>query len=368
MFKKKNTLKVTEFFLVTFVWLVIIAAPLFFNESNYFEWRNILHPLEVNIPLFFLFLLNRFIFVPQILFKKKRVAYILSILGLIGILTVGTFFYEREFSTIPPLQNKRSLNLPPQIENLPPHLNQARRPTFNPPPAGRHMPPFINLLIFSFLIVGFDTGLMTSFKLGKAENDKANLEKKNIESQLAFLRNQVSPHFFMNTLNNIHALIDIDTDEAKESIIKLSKLMRHILYESEAEMIPIKKEVEFIKNYIDLMRLRFSEKVKINLEFPELIPDKSIPPLLSISFLENAFKYGVSYNSKSFIDISFLTDKDKLNIKIRNSNHKTAKNDEASGIGIVNAKKRLSLIYNDNYELDIKDDNDIFTVNLSIPI
>lgn len=366
---KRNTLKATEFILVTFVWLVIIAAPLLFNENNYFEWRNILQPLEVNIPLFFLFLLNRFVFVPQILFKKKRIAYILSIVGLISLLTIGTFIYEREFGVNPPdFQNKKSLNSPAQIENLPPHLDQVRRLAFNPPPAGRHMPPFINLLIFSFLIVGFDTGLMASFKLAKAENEKANLEKENIESQLAFLRNQVSPHFFMNTLNNIHALIDIDTEEAKESIIKLSKLMRHILYESEAKMIPIKKELGFIQNYIDLMRLRFSDKVKISFNYPESIPDKLIPPLLSISFLENAFKYGVSYNSKSFIDISFLTDNDMLNIKVSNSNHKTDKNDEASGIGLVNAKKRLSLIYNDNYNLDIKDDNNIFTVNLSIPI
>ncbi len=148
----------------------------------------------------------------------------------------------------------------------------------------------------------------------KLEQEKTLLEKENVQNQLAFLRNQVSPHFFMNTLNNIHALIDVDTEEAKEAIIKLSKLMRHLLYDSQAELVPLAKEMEFIQSYINLMKLRFSEKVKINLSIPDQLPDKSIPPFLFTSFVENAFKHGISYQNSSFIDIVFLYKPDNFNI------------------------------------------------------
>jgi LytS/YehU family sensor histidine kinase len=172
----------------------------------------------------------------------------------------------------------------------------------------------------------------------------------------------------MNTLNNIHSLIDIDTEEAKESIIHLSKLMRHLLYDSEGEKIPIQKEIEFIKNYVDLMKLRYSEKVKINLELPEQIPDKTIPPLLFTSFVENAFKHGISYQDSSFIEIAFLCTKDQLIFKVKNSAPHNTKVNENSGIGIENSRKRLDLIYGSKYDLKIEDRAEDYSVQLSIRI
>ena len=172
----------------------------------------------------------------------------------------------------------------------------------------------------------------------------------------------------MNTLNNIHALIDIDTEEAKEAIIRLSKLMRHILYDSEVEMIPLKKEIEFITNYIALMKLRFTEKVKIDFIFSSQLPDKSIPPLLITSFLENAFKHGISYNNISFVNISIQTFVNTMQIEISNSKHQVDRNGEDSGIGITNTRKRLDLLFGDDYTLDIVDEKEIFTVNLTIPV
>jgi LytS/YehU family sensor histidine kinase len=184
---------------------------------------------------------------------------------------------------------------------------------------------------------------------------------------MAFLKNQVSPHFFMNTLNNIHALIDIDAEEAKDSIIKLSKLMRHLLYDSEEKLTPIKKEVEFIQSYIELMRLRFTDKVNIVVDIPEDIPDKSIPPLLFTSLLENAFKHGISYNQISFVKIVMSFSENRLNFIIENSNHPRDR-EASSGIGIENTRKRLSLLYKDNFDLEILEEKEIYKVNLSIPL
>lgn len=371
---KKNKIKYTEVLLLVLVWLVLLAAPMLFRDESTFDWMDFLNSLEVLFPVFIIFLINRFILVPKLLFRKKRFYYLFSVAALIAIFTLGSVIYTG-----------RHINRNPQSEM--PGQFRPHPPPGGPganilPPGGPGaniqapgelerqgpMPPFANLLIFSILLVGFDTGLMISFRLSETEKAKARLEKENVGTQLAFLRNQVNPHFFMNTLNNIHSLIDFDTVEAKESIIRLSKLMRHLLYDSEVERIPIQKELEFVKNYVDLMKLRYSDKVKIDLQIPNQVPDKSIPPLLFTSFLENAFKHGVSYQQASYIDISFLYADDLLTFEIVNSNVPLEKAEESYGIGIENSRKRLNLLYGDNYKLEIKDTKDEYHIRLSIPV
>ena len=195
-------------------------------------------------------------------------------------------------------------------------MKDPRRPQPRQP---RPMPPFANFLIMSVLIVGFDTGLRSGLRLIESENEKVRLEKENVANQLVLLRNQVSPHFFMNTLNNIHSLIDINSEEAKEAIIKLSKMMRYLLYETETEKTTIKKEVEFLESYVNLMKLRFNEKVRITMNIPSVIPDRSLPPLLFTSLIENAFKHGISYLDESFITIDLVFGEERLLLVVKNS-------------------------------------------------
>ena len=127
------------------------------------------------------------------------------------------------------------------------------------------------------------------------ENER--LKNENLTTRYNMLVGQINPHFFMNTLNNIHALIDIDTEYAKSAVIELSKMMRYVLYESGSETISLKKDIQFIENYIELMRIRYDSSIDICLDYPATIPNKvAIPPLLLIVFVENAFKHGVSYN------------------------------------------------------------------------
>ena len=219
------------------------------------------------------------------------------------------------------------------------------------------------------MVIGLDTGLKLAMKLSEKERENNQLEKENITSQLAFLRNQVSPHFFMNTLNNIHSLIDIDTAEAKASVIKLSTLMRHLLYDSETDRLPLSKEIGFIKSYVELMQLRYSSKVDIRLETPIQPSDKYIPPLLFTSIIENAFKYGVSYERPSYIHMKLdQPDSDKLSFQVSNSNHQSNADRNASGIGLDNTRKRLDLLYGNNYTLEIDESPSEFTVNLSVPL
>lgn len=172
----------------------------------------------------------------------------------------------------------------------------------------------------------------------------------------------------MNTLNNIHALIDIDTEEAKQAIIKLSQMMDYMLYESQSSYISLAQEMEFVKSYVDLMKLRFTDDIEIILDIPENLPPIKIPPLLTISFIENAFKHGISYENSSFIHIRYKFTEDTLNFNIVNKLYPDNKSTKNSGIGIENARKRLDILYGKECDLFINRKDKNFEVNLNIPI
>ena len=198
--------------------------------------------------------------------------------------------------------------------------------------------------------------------------EKLKVEMLLIDSQLDFLRSQVSPHFLMNTLNNIHALIDIDGEEAKSSIIILSQLMRHLLYESDHKRNLISKEMDFIRNYVDLMKLRVSDKVDVRLQIDETLPNNSIPPLLFTSLLENAFKHGITKNKDSFIHINIQSSDSTLTFEIKNGIPNRIKSNAHSGIGLKNTRKRLDLLYGNNCDLLISDDDDVYVARLTVPL
>jgi hypothetical protein len=368
MHKKK--IKISEIILIVFVWLVLFVTPILFREDIYSPIRrSVLIQIQILVPLLLLFLINRFILVPGLLFKGKQIIYIVTVLGIIILFTAGSYIYDTRIKEIPPPGSppvEYQIKTPPYA--FPGGVDRFGNLRPDQPRQSRPIPPFANFLILAILIVGFDTGLRSNLRWIEVENEKVRLEKENVATQLVLLRNQVSPHFLMNTLNNIHSLVDINTGEAKEAIIKLSKMMRYLLYETETEKTTLLREVEFLESYINLMKLRFNEKVIITLNLPESIPERAIPPFIFISLIENAFKHGISYMDKSFINIDLIIGKERLLLIVKNSKADQNQIKEYSGIGIDNTRKRLELLYGNNYHLDIIDNEDLFTVNLSIPL
>ena len=215
--------------------------------------------------------------------------------------------------------------------------------------------------------MGMNLGVKYYFKEEQDAEERQELDKKNLEQRLQYLRYQVNPHFFMNTLNNIHALVDIDPEKAKTTIVELSKMMRYILYEGSNRLIPVQREMQFLNNYVLLMRLRYPDKVAITFDAPSAVPDLLLPPLLLIIFVENAFKHGISYCNDSFINISFRIESGRLVFKCRNSKNMN-RNCEKGGLGLVNVRKRLDLLFAQNYRLDITDGADVYEVTLSLPL
>ena len=365
---KKGLIKYTEPLIVITIWLLVFAAPmLIFQRDDKIVWNNVFAAWLGVLPFFLLFMVNHLILVPKLLFKNKKLPYLISVIVLLFAFSFSTFIIEGSGQPNPGQRPLPGRQLPPpQGQNIGPRTGG---PGQQPPPRNPiNFPPFLNTIIISILVIGFDTGLRMISRWSKLEQEKTLLEKENVQNQLAFLRNQVSPHFFMNTLNNIHSLIDIDAGEAKDSIIKLSKLMRHLLYESEAEQTPLKKEVEFIRSYINLMKLRFTDKVEIEVAIPENLPDKTIPPLLFTSLIENAFKHGISYKHPSFIRINLSVADGWLNFDIANSKQVNDTNGPSNGIGLKNTRQRLDLLYAGNYTFDISENENEFAIKLSLPV
>ena len=350
-----------ESLVVLMIWLAVFASPiLLYRYNSQTDWQQVFFTWRGILPFFLLFLISHFFLIPLFLFKKGKWHFVVAAIILIAGFSVAMYAGERY----------RRQHLHPGER---PYMHQPPAgDRFPPPPASRttplSFPPFFTTLLVSMLIVGFDTGLRALVRSTRMEQEKAVLEKENVKNQLAFLRAQVSPHFFMNTLNNIHALIDIDADEAKDAVIRLSRLMRHLLYDSQAEASPLHKEVEFIRSYVSLMRLRFSERVDIRLYLPDEIPLISIPPLLFTALIENAFKHGVSYTTPSFIRISMDFAHDFLIFEIENSKAEKKPGTEASGIGIENARKRLKLLYAERFEMTLTDRENTFSAKIKLPL
>ncbi len=359
---KKTSVKI-ENLIVFFIWLVILIVPIIiFYKENTLNWQEIYRTYRILIPFFILFLIHHYFFIPFFLFKKKIFSFILINIFALSIIGFGHYIYEKKFDKKEDHFDRKPITHS-NIDSSHLHKPQFHKPDKKPPHPNFYFLIFINAAI-GLLIIGFDLGLRMIIKWSDFENEKAFLEKESINNQLAFLKYQISPHFFMNTLNNIHSLIDINTEEAKQVIVTLSKLMRYLLYESNEVTVPIPKEIEFLESFVNLMKLRFSEKVKISFAIEGEIPNKKIPPLLLISFVENAFKHGISYKQISFIHIELKISEKEFEFYIENSIIEKNNKQQHAGIGIENTKKRLNLIFGKNYKLDISSDDAKFKLKL----
>jgi len=222
-------------------------------------------------------------------------------------------------------------------------------------------------VIMAVLLMGVGVGAFYYVESRRKERRMKELEAENTKQQLESLRYQINPHFLMNTLNNIHALVDIDPEKAKESIEVFSKMMRVLLYEGDAPTIPLAKELDFIVHFISLMRLRYPEDaVQIETSFPQDPSGVVVPPLVMASFVENAFKHGISYSTASFIRIKVALQDGKVIFHCSNSYH-PSEEDSRHGIGLDNVMKRLSLLYGKGYVLSTDVEEGRYNVLMAIP-
>ena len=225
----------------------------------------------------------------------------------------------------------------------------------------------LNLAIFA----GGATALALARRWVTADQKLKEMEAARATAELSNLRSQINPHFLLNTLNNIYALTAFDTAKAQEAIQELSKMLRHILYDYQQPTVPLNDEVEFLENYVNLMRIRLQQSVDVKFNVSILNTSVEVAPLLFISLVENAFKHGVSPSEPSFIHISIESDESHIVCDIKNSNYPKAAGDNSGhGIGLRNVQRRLDLYYPDHYEWvhAPSDDGTVFQSRITIQL
>lgn len=303
------------------------------------------------LPFVALFSLNNYILIPKLLKRAKYTQYFIAVIFSIGVVWL---WQKYQFATIPGYEAG----------------GEHHRPPHHPGPHPLMPLPIFLDVIYDILIIGVNLAIALLFQHFADRIKHESLMKENAENQLDYLKAQINPHFYMNMLNNIHGMIEIDSEKAQDMVIEMSRLMRYMLYDSSHSTIELSAEVTFIKDYLALMRVRYPiDLVSIHTVFPETkrMAGVHIPPLLFIVFIENAFKHGISYAEKSFVSISLAIEKEDIVFSCMNSNHPTQDSNPSEGIGLENVKRRLDLIYHDRYYLEIEKTDTAYSVNLTLP-
>ena len=342
-----------ENLLYVMVWTAIILVPVLNSQmmsEMHVNLENVLTAWRYIAPYLIIFLIHNAIIAPRYMLRRKYGKYLASNLALI----ISVFWLVQIY------EDHLTDHLLKQ--NDPEALDAYRKASFS------NLEMYWNVVL-GFFMTGANTGIKLIYQSMRDEQQMEALKRQNLQAEMDYLKYQINPHFFMNTLNNIHALIDIDTESAKNAVIELSKMMRYVLYESGREIISLNRDIQFLKNYIELMRIRYTDAVNISVESPGNLPEQlSIPPLLLIVFVENAFKHGVSYNHPSFIHIRVRYIDGKVYYSIINSRHTAEPSGKDAGIGLENVRRRLQLIFANRHTLAIDTRRpNMYRVKLIIP-
>lgn len=225
-------------------------------------------------------------------------------------------------------------------------------------------------MLGAMLYLGFAFGLMFSIKSVRdqldAKDREKNLIKEKLETELKFLKNQTNPHFLLNTLNNIYALARKKSDDTAEAVMRLSELLRFMLYESNGKLIKLTNEIKVLEDYLELETIRYNKRLTVSFEKDMDSADYKITPLLLLPFLENAFKHGISETRfESYINITVNAKNHVLDFEIENSKDTCEQQKHVANIGLMNVQRQLELTYSD-YKLDVQNENDFFKVNLTV--
>ncbi|MFI1773235.1 sensor histidine kinase [Thalassobellus citreus] len=303
------------------------------------------------IPIVVILILNVLIFyinysflIPRFLLKKKALLYVFFVFVLMVISIILFAQLETKFRT----------DFRLDIERIKPDFNMKFR--------------FLGPFVFNILLVVTGIAFRVYGEWNKNERTKKEIESQKFSTELHFLKHQLSPHFLFNSLNSIYSLTTQKSNDAPEAVITLSELMRYMLYETNSEFVSLGRELAYVQNYLKLQRLRIANNKDVTINIHGSIRNQKIRPLLFISFIENAFKYGTDYTGNTEVKIEINIDEDDLKFSCINiiGGRKTDK--DSSGIGLQNTKERLEFLYPKKHELFIEEKDNRFIVNLNLKL
>lgn len=331
-------------------WCVLLGMPFFFTGrgGETVTIESYLRFLVMPVSFMIVFYLNYFLLIRHYLFTRRAKQF----LGINLLMIIGMMLFVHTLMQILPDDGRR-------------------RPEHKHEPRWQEAVGFYlgNVILYS-LVAGVSVAIRMTNGWYQVESLRQELERSRAEAELQNLKSQLNPHFLFNTLNNIYSLIAFSPERAQEAVHDLSRLLRYVLYDSSQPYVSLEKELDFIHNYVELMRIRLPEHVELKTDIPSAQPGTRVAPLLFISLIENAFKHGVSNSQPSFIHIRIQEDNKNIICEILNSYFpKNAAQDKSgSGIGLVNLEKRLSLLYPNCYTFHHEQEGDIYYSLLSISI
>jgi len=340
-------------------WICFFALPylVFFPGLREFNMSNQMLAIIIcnNIFLVFFYYLNTQLLIPKLLVQEKWLLYLLSITACL----IFFLFIPRQIATyiVPPEIVNPINDVSNSINNNRQRYMRSRRRSGN---------DYFNTAIF-LLVITIGTCITIVRRWLETEQHRKETENEKLNTELSFLKSQINPHFFFNTLNNIYSLAIVRSEKTAPAVMKLSSIMRYILSETEQNLVPLQNEVDFLHNYIDLQQVRLTDKVTVDFKIEGNTGELLIAPLIFISFVENAFKYGISTKEKSSIVIHLKSEGADIHFTSTNFIVQSENNlMENTGIGINNVKRRLALLYPDKHHLTTSEQNGYYLVKLDI--
>lgn len=355
--------------------LIFLFLPLLFpfgQSSDAGAWAIMLSPGYLFFYILFLatFYIHTYILIPKLFFSKQYFFYALVI-----VLLISVVYFSRPFDRLINTQNRQQNEF---RQPGPPPFGAGRDNRFPPPPgppgrpngSGHRGGPRVDIISLFLLgtILTMGQAIQTGQLWRKTEQRAVQAEADKMNAELSFLKAQINPHFLFNTLNNLYSLAIINSEHTAESIMKLSNIMRYVTDENSQDFVSLQSEVDCIRDYIDLQKLRLSKKVELDVLFEGDFTHKKIAPLILMTFIENVFKYGISNHEKSDVKIHILAEKKTLSFYCRNTLFATPRQTGRSGIGISNTQKRLQHLYPNKHLLNISADSGFYTTELTVQL
>lgn len=338
-------------------WLLYLFLPVVFSPGFGPHLKGVsnimgypLHFFLMHVSLIPFFYINSYFLIPKLFFHKGNILYFVCVV-IFFLLFVSIPFPDRNVFII-------RGNMPP-----PPSPAGFDRP--------RHMFFGFRIMprIFPFLIVWLvSTMIQVVQRWQQAEKRSKENELEKVSAELSYLKLQINPHFLFNTLNNIYSLASVQSSQTPAAVMKLSEIMRYVIQDAQADHVPLEKEIQYLSNYIELQKMRSTDKLALRFETSGNMQEYSIAPLLLISFVENAFKYGISNHEKTFINISINVSAGILTMLVVNKIIARTEDIAATSIGMLNTRRRLDLLYPDKHALKVEKTADMFTVDLKIEL
>jgi len=331
-----------------FLWICGMLFPAlvfyYFTGSSQDAVSVLKTTVKILGPVYIPYFLNYYLFVPRFLFRdKKPLFYCLNALLFICI-AIPMFFTMRTGALLPDVDPEAVKYLKASIWGI-----------------------YIGYLVISITFILLSVGVKYIMRWNEEKQKLEEERRHNAEAELQWLKNQLNPHFLFNTLNNISSLVRIDADRAQDSIAQLSELLRYALYDSNCKKVKIKDEVDFMRNYVELMSLRCSRKTRVEVRFDDFGESVMISPLMFISLVENAFKHGTSAHIDSFVRIDMGISGKDLVFSCENSViERNTGNYGGSGVGLENMCRRLELLYPDSHSYEHFTENGVYVAIVRI--